>query len=165
MDTLMKRILLLSALVFTLSSGVAFAQADINDTTLNGAVTATQNFVVLTSATGVVANTVLYVDGEFMTVNSSYSSGTRIPVTRSNNPSSHLTSAQVYVVPPGARIGMRLVGSCVRGGSAQGEQYVLVFNMSNGDIGRCAGTLGSRTWRWTNAYDPGTPSASPPETP
>lgn len=161
----MKRILILFAITFGLMSGAAFAQADIPDTTLNGAVTATQTYVVLTSATGVTAGGVLYVDGEFMTVSSNYSSGTTVNVTRSNNPSSHLTSAQVYVVPVQARIGRRLVGSCVRGGSAPGEAYTLVFNMSNGDIGRCAGTLGSRTWRWTNAYDPGTPSASPAETP
>ena len=160
-----KRLILLIALILSLLSVPAFAQTGIDDTTLNGAVNASQTFVVLTAATGVAANGVLYVDGEFMTVNSSYVSGTTIPVTRAANPSSHLTSAQVYVVPVAARVGRRMVGSCVRGGTAQGEAYTLAFNMQNGDIGRCAGTLGSRTWRWTNAYDPGTPSASPPETP
>lgn len=160
-----KRLIALLALILALGAAPAFAQTGIDDTTLNGAITATQTSIVLTSATGVVANGVLYVDGEFMTVNSTYASGTTIPVTRAQNPSPHLTSAQVYVVPVGARIGRRLVGSCVRGGTAQGEAYTLVFNMSNGDIGRCAGSLGSRTWRWTNAYDPGTPSAAPPETP
>lgn len=160
-----KRLIALFALILALVSVPAYAQTDINDTTLNGAVTATQQFVILTSATGVAANGVLYVDGEFMTVNSNYSSGTTIPVTRGNNPSAHLTSAQVYVVPVGARVGRRLVGSCVRGGTAQGEQYTLVFNMNTGDIGACRGTSGSRTWRWVHPYDTGTPSGSPPETP
>ena len=160
-----KSLIAVFVLILSLLSVPAFAQTGIDDTTLNGAVTATQTFVVLTSATGVTANGVLYVDGEFMTVSSSYSTGTTVNVVRSNNPSSHLTSAQVYVVPVAARVGRRLVGSCVRGGTAQGEAYTLVFNMGTGDIGRCAGTLGSRTWRWANAYDPGTPSASPPETP
>ena len=162
----MKKLTLLLAILLALFVGApASAQTGINDTTLSGAITATQTSIVLGSATGVAANGVLYVDGEFMTVNSNYVSGTTIPVTRSNNPSPHLTSAQVYVVPTQARIGTRLVGSCVRGGTRPGEQYTLVFNMSNGDIGACRGSLGSRTWRWTNAYDPGTPSASPPETP
>lgn len=160
-----KPLIALIALVLALLSAPAFAQGDIDNTTLAAAVTANQTYVVLTSATGVVANGVIYVDGEFMTVSSQYSTGTTVNVTRANNPSSHLTSAQVYIVPVAARIGRRLVGSCVRGGTAQGEAYTLVFNMSTGDIGRCAGVLGSRTWRWTNAYDPGTPSASPPETP
>lgn len=161
----MKNLTILLAILLAFVAAPAAAQTNIDDTTLNGAITATQTNIVLTSATGVTANAVLYVDGEFMTVNSTYVSGTTIPVTRANNPSPHLTSAQVYVVPTQARVGRRLVGSCVRGGTAQGEQYTLVFNMSNGDIGGCRGTLGSRTWRWTNAYDPGTPSAAPPETP
>lgn len=155
----------LFALILVLLSVPASAQTGIDDTTLNGAVTATQQSIVLTSATGVAANGVLYVDGEFMTVASTYVSGTTIPVSRTNNPSPHLTGAQVYVVPVGARVGQRFVGSCVRGGTRPGEAYTLVFNMTNGDIGACRGVLGSRTWRWTNAYDPGTPSASPPETP
>lgn len=161
----MKKLTILIALLFGFAAAPAFAQTDINDTTLNGAVTATQTYVVLTSATGVTANGQLYVDGEFMTVGQRYTTGTTIPVTRANNPSAHLTSAQVYVVPTGARVGRRLVGSCVRGGTAEGEAYTLVFNFATADIGACRGTLGSRTWRWTNAYDPGTPSASPPETP
>ena len=161
----MKRLTLLIALILAFVAAPAAAQTDINDTTLNGAITATQTSIVLTSATGVTANGVLYVDGEYMTVNSNYASGTTIPVTRSNNPSAHLTSAQVYVVPVGARVGRRLVGSCVRGGSAPGEQYTLVFNMDNGDIGACRQvTATTNQWRWVNAYDPGTPSASPPET-
>lgn len=161
----MKKLTILLALLLAFLAAPAAAQTGIDDTTLNGAITATQTNIILTSATGVTANGQLYVDGEFITVGSNYSSGTTIPVLRTNNPSPHLTSAQVYVVPVGARVGRRLVGSCVRGGTAQGEQYTLVFNMSTGDIGRCAGVLGSRTWRWTNAYDPGTPSVSPPETP
>ena len=162
----MKKLTLLLAILLAFLAAPAAAQTNINDTTLNGAINATQTSIVLTSATGVAANGVLYVDGEFMTVNSTYASGTTIPVTRSNNPSAHLTSAQVYVVPVGARIGRRLVGSCVRGGTAQGEQYTLVFNMGNGDIGACrqSGSGTTNAWRWTNAYDTGTPSASPPET-
>ena len=155
----------LIALVVALMASTASAQSAINATTLNGAVTSTQQYVVLTSATGVTANGVLYVDGEFMTVASNYSSGTTVNVIRDGNPSAHLTSAQVYIVPVSQRVGRKLVGSCVRGGTAQGEAYTLVFNMSNGDIGRCAGASGSRTWRWTNAYDTGTPSAAPPVTP
>lgn len=162
----MKRLTILLAILLAFVAAPAVAQTDINDTTLNGAVNATQTFVVLTSATGVAANGLLYVDGEFMVVRSDYSSGTTVNVIRANNPSAHLTSAQVYVVPVGARVGRRLVGSCVRGGTAQGEQYTLVFNMSNGDIGACrqSGSGTTNAWRWTNAYDTGTPSASPPET-
>lgn len=156
---------ILFALIALFCGAPAFAQGDINDTTLAAAVTATAQSVVLTSATGVTANGVIYVDGEFMTVSSGYTSGTTVNVLRTNNPSAHLTAAQVYVVPIGARVGRRFVGSCIRGGTAPGEAYTLVFNMSTGDIGACRGGLGSRTWRWTNAYDPGTPSDAPPETP
>ena len=161
----MKKLTILLAILLAFLAAPAAAQTGINDTTLSAAITNSQTSIVVGSATGVAANGVLYVDGEFMTVNSNYSSGTTIPVTRANNPSAHLTSAQVYVVPTGARVGRKLVGSCVRGGTAQGEQYTLVFNFDTADIGRCAGAVGSRTWRWTNAYDTGTPSAAPPETP
>lgn len=161
----MKTLTILAAFLFALVAVPAFAQTDINDTTLNGAITATTQNIVVTSATGFAANAVIYVDGEFMTVRTSYVSGTTIPVIRTANPSAHLTSAQVYVVPTGARVGRRLVGSCVRGGSSPGEGYTLAFNMTTGDIGACRGTLTTNTtWRWTNAYDQGTPSASPPET-
>lgn len=160
----MKTLITLIALLVLLSVGTASAQTGITDTTLNGAITATQTSIVVTSATGFAANQTLYVDGEFMTVLSTYVSGTTVPVVRTNNPSSHLTLAVVYVVPTGARVGRKLVGSCVRGTSL-GTAFTLAFNMSNGDVGRCAGTLGSRTWRWTNPYDTGTPSALPPETP
>lgn len=163
MNTL-SRLIAPIALVLALAAPAA-AQTGIDDTTLAAAVNATQNFITVNSATGFAANQLIYVDAEFMVVGSSYSSGTTIPVIRTNNPSGHLSSAQVYVVPVGARVGARLVGSCVRGGTAQGEQYTLVFNINNADIGACRGTLGSRTWRWTNAYDPGTPSAAPAETP
>lgn len=160
----MKRLITLLALLIGLSVP-AYAQTGIDDTTLSAAITATAQTIVVGSATGFAANGVIYVDAEFMTIAPSYVSGTTIPVIRTNNPSPHLTSAQVYVVPIAARVGNRIVGSCVRGGTRPGEAYTLVFNMTNGDIGRCAGNLGSRTWRWTNAYDQGTPSAAPAETP
>ena len=162
----MKKSLIALFALALLWAAPANAQTSIDDTTLDGAVTASQNYIVLNSATGVAAGGVLYVDAEFMVVAQSYSSGTTVPVIRTSNPRPHLTSAQVYVVPVGARVGARIIGSCVRGGTAQGEQFTLVFNMNTGDIGACRnGSLGSRTWRWTNAYDTGTPSASPAETP
>ena len=161
----MKTLISLIAFALVLAVGSAQAQTAITAITITEPATATDRTIVVSSATGISANTVLYIDAEFMVVQSQYSSGTTLPVTRAANPSAHLDNAQGYIVPVGARVGRKMIGSCVRGGTAQGEAYTLAFNMQNADIGRCAGALGSRTWRWTNAYDTGTPSAAPPLTP
>ena len=164
----MKKTLTLIAVLFALSVAPAAAQTDITGFTITEPLTSTGTTIVVSSSTGMSAGTLLYIDAEFVTIAQTYSSGTTVPIIRNSysNARAHLDNAQGYIVPIGARVGSRLIGACVRGGTAEGEAYVLIFNMQTADIGRCAGgTLGSRTWRWTNAYDTGTPSSVPPETP
>ena len=103
--------LLIAALFVILSvvQGLAQnAQNILSNTTLNGAVTATQNFVVLTSATvltvstggSIVAGNWLYVDREAMRVVSI--SGTRVTVARGVGgtfAAAHATSAVIFTGP------------------------------------------------------------------
>ena len=130
-------------------SAVAF-----NNTTLNGAITATDSTLVLTSATAIAgssfgapaAGQCLYIAspnlGEFMTITAM--SSTTATVQRRNNPQAHPTLARIFTgncnlfktadPPP---------GSCTA--SASPLPWI---NVNNGNIARCMGTTG---WTMTNA--------------
>ena len=156
---------LLTAIV-VLSGALASAQTSITTTTLASAVNATQTTIQVASATGITANTtVLFLGGaEFVTVNAV--NGTNISVTRVQRGLTHNSSATVWVVPNAATVAVNPKGSCTRGTGL--AAYTLTFNMSTGDISACRlGVLvaSEYNWRTVNAYDPGTPSYAPPQTP
>ena len=88
------------------------AQATTTQTTLSAAVTKTQNFVVVASATGISAGYVLVSDGEAMQVAGSYSSGTTIPVVRLGSASEHASGAVVFAGPPNYFSSVNPVGPC-----------------------------------------------------
>ncbi len=166
----MKRlsILLLFALLCVLPS-MAGAQTSITTTTLSVAISAPNTgsqVITVASATGISVGTILYVDGSVYRVLAV--SGTSVTVINTYRPATHLTSATVYVVPLAAQVGLNPIGSCIRstaGVPPQYSPYTLMFNLITGDVARCAGTLGSRTWVLTNPYSVGSPSGAPPQTP
>lgn len=125
------------ASVFLLGALFSFAQTVTPNTTLCAAVTATATSVCLTSTTGVVNQTGLYIDNEYLLVLLSNSqvlaaSNAIVPVSRNNRfsgsgPTAHSNSAVVFVaLTPGSAIvpgsngfasgtTLRDVGPCVRG--------------------------------------------------
>lgn len=164
----MKRFLIFAALLiaFLIGSPVS-AQTSITTTTLSGAMTtlATRQTIVVSSATGMaVGSTVLYIDGSVYQINAI--SGTTITITNTFRPTTHLTSATVYVVPIAAQMSVNPVGSCIRGGGTfpAYSPYTLMFNLTTGDIAACAGLINARKWVITNPYAvqySTTPSQSP----
>lgn len=164
----MKRFLIFITLLLALASP-ALAQTSITTTTLAAAMTQPtvgRQVITVNSATGITANTTfLFIDGSFYQVNAV--SGTSITVTNTQRPSTHLTSATVYVVPTGAQISLDPVGSCIRGTAGSFPQYspfTLMFNTTTGNIAVCRGALGSRTWQVLSPYAVQL-SADPPQTP
>lgn len=85
---LFQRFVLVAALVAATVTSPSFtpalfAQATMTETTLAAAITsASAQVIVVTSGTGFAVGNVLVVDGEAMTVQSSYVSGVNVPVTR-----------------------------------------------------------------------------------
>lgn len=83
----------------------ALAQVTINSTTFSSNVAASDGVVNLTSTTCTSctfgSGTLIWADGETMTVSGSYVSGsTNIPVTRTNQRANHNTAAVVFLGPP-----------------------------------------------------------------
>lgn len=133
----------LSLLLFALaiSAYLADAQTATPSTTLCGAVTLTTTSVCLTSTTGVVNQTGLYVDNEYMTVTLSgqqvlAASNTYVPVTRGNRagagpPSLHNNAAVVWIaLTPGSSVVPGVNG--------------FVYSTQLGDVGPC--TRGQQTY-------------------
>lgn len=107
----------------------AFGQTATTQTTISTAMDRTQGYVNLVSATNVSANGFIFADGETMTINGNYVSGTYVPVTRGASGTravTHAVSVVAFVFSPGnpaaglpnqARTGLinyDLYGSCVR---------------------------------------------------
>lgn len=79
-----------------------FAQATITPTTTTAAITATQTFVPVTSASSIAKGYTLVIDDEAMVVLNSYVSGTTIPVARAQGSTAaraHPSAALVYMGP------------------------------------------------------------------
>lgn len=98
-----------------LTPATLHAQATTTQTTLSAAVTVADRVIVVASATGFAANRVVVVDGEAMTVASSYSSGTTIPVVRgafSTGVTPHASGAVVFAGPPNYFSKVDPVGPC-----------------------------------------------------
>jgi hypothetical protein len=148
------------ALTLTLIAfgSVAFAQTAVTQTTLSAAVVYNDRFVSVTSATGISAGGGIFVDSEFMQVNTVV--GTRLGVQRGMGGSAtaaHASGATVYAggpisnVPSGSAptgsgpfwLSDPPLGSC----TYVNEGYTLRINTKTGRIWTCqAGT-------WLNAVD------------
>jgi hypothetical protein len=152
--------LTLSLLALLLVAGLSAQTAPVS-TTLSAVIAdTTANVIALTSATNVLAQGFLYVDGEVMQVTGSYVSGTLIPVRRgasSTRATPHLNLATVYVTLPGiqSRLALRDYdpwGACgnIPGSTtlARSNELILpVINILTGDQFDCVtGASGAPQW-------------------
>ena len=145
----------LLAICFVIAPVPAFAQATTTATTLSVATNSTITSVTVASATNFVANGAIYTeDGEVMIVNSSYTSGTRIPVQRGASGTvamAHPASVRVWFFTPGQqmRAGLRsgsLPGSNPQGACTSTNEIVLpIFNTSTNTMFTCTGSKWVRT--------------------
>lgn len=160
--------LLIACALFLAVASSAIAQTATTATTLSTAITnasPTSIVINVSSATGMAANGILWIEGSVYRITSV--SGTAITVINTYAPATHLTSAVVYVVQAGQQFALDPTGSCIRGTAGQFpaySPYTLMFNTSNGHIAACRGALGSRTWFLTT-FNQFNPSANPPVTP
>lgn len=145
------------------------AQTAITTTTITEAVTSTAGGISLTvnSATGISAGISLLVDNELFRVQSSYSTGTVIPVQRGPRPTAHSDNSVVHIFPQGAVLTRLPQGDCTRG---SGEAaYALSVVAPLGVMARCGnGAYVANEHGWvvtdiSGAY--GVASATPPQTP
>jgi hypothetical protein len=155
--------------LFCLSIATVLAQTQTTNTTLCAATTATARSVCLSSTTGVVNQTGLYVDGEYMTVNLSSSqtlaaTNAYVPVQRAAKgrgaPSVHNNAAVVWVAltpasavvsgSNGFSFGTNLtdIGPCVR----TSEVYLPHIWPTLNVIRDCAIQPASTTGVWTDYY-------------
>jgi hypothetical protein len=140
------RILRLVALLLTLALPASLsAQTALNETTAAAAMTASQTTIQVASATGAVAGGGIYLDREYMTIASSYTSGTTIPVIRAGRASTHAAGVPVYIAPAAAFVNRDYDGSCV----AASEGYLPRVNVTNGNIWDC----NSAVEKWVNLRD------------
>ncbi len=123
----------------------AFAQTATTSTTLSAALThlptidnqQAETSVTLANATNVSANGFLYSDGEVMSVNSTYSSGTTVPVRRGVSGTravTHLSGATVYVFAPGQQARAGLINYDLYGGCTRSTLTLLPIVNSDGGI-------------------------------
>lgn len=125
------------------------AQATTTQTTLAATATATQNFIVVTSATGFAAGRVVVIDGEAMRVAGSYSSGTTIPVVRAGSPTPHASGAVVFAGPPNYFSSVEPVGPCTSTNEVALPRVVINTNSTPSSVSvfNCQGAS-STTERW-----------------
>lgn len=133
-------------LSFALSLFVALALAlpawgatVISRTTLSAAISSTStNTVVVASATGITANvTALFIDAEYMTVNSV--NGTTLSVTRQGRATTHASGALVWLGPPIAFKAAVPPGFPAGSCSRTTELYLPYVNVVDGTISDCLG--------------------------
>lgn len=142
-----------------LSTAALFGQTATTKTTTTVAIAdTTTNYVLLTSATNVVANGNLFLDGEVMQVTGGYASGLVVPVRRGavgTVAHTHLTSATVYVFAPGlqSRVGILsgpIPGTVPSGSCVRANQPLLpVVHAGLNQQFDCLGAVGSANWTAT----------------
>lgn len=138
---LLSSVALVGALILPVSG---YAQTALSETSLSAAVTSSQTFVTVASASGAVAGGGLYVGREYMSIADSYTTGTRIPVLRRGAAVSHAASEPVWIGPAAAFVNGDRDGSCV----AAAQPYLPLINVSNGKIWDCGGAK-----KWVNVRD------------
>jgi hypothetical protein len=132
---------------------VLHAQATTTQTTLAAAVTKSQNFVVLASATGIAKGYVIVADGEAMVVSGSYVSGTTVPVSRGLSGTAateHASGAVVLAGPPSYFSAVDPVGPCTSTNETALPRVVLGSNGSTPrsvSVYNCQGASAT-TQRW-----------------
>ena len=147
----MKKILF-SLLLLLVLVAVPLAQTNpAVSTTLAAAVDSSATTIRLASASGIVDNYGLYIDGELMTVNPSWTSGVQIPVTRGQMGTvgrGHISGSTVIIGPPGMFTNVDAgPGVC----PATPQQYLVSVNVISGNVWFCqGGNAGTRIWRATN---------------
>ena len=126
----------------TMGSPPAWAQAAMNQTTINLALDATSSTVSVASATSIVAGHELYVDREAMLVQSV--SGTTLTVTRGydgTNAAAHAQGTLLYSGTPSRFSRTRYAGSCTR----TSQIVVPIINTATGEFFDCTNSLWSVT--------------------
>lgn len=118
-----------------------------SSTTLSAAVTVNATVISIASASGIADNYGLYIDGEFMTVNPTWTSGTQIPVIRGQFGTvakAHRSGVTVIKGPPGMFTNVDAgPGQC----PAAPFQYLVSVNVISGNVWWCDGNL---HWTATN---------------
>lgn len=132
-----------------------FGQAVTTQTTTTVAIndTNTTSYVNLASATNVAAGGALFLDGEAMNINSSYSAGSLVvPVTRgafTTRAVLHASGVKVFVFSPGVQARRGLTDYDHRGACVRTDQTVLpVVNALNGKVFSCEGGTGTGNQVW-----------------
>ncbi len=159
--------LLISVVVALALVGAAEAQTYPRSTTLGAALTANARTVTLASGTGVEANGALWIDSEFIPVQSCANAAcTLVNVMRTQKPIAHGNAAVVTVVSAAARPNIMLttsaawrVGQCSTSTSSipatalAGFQYLPIYDIDQGYVYMCRrnGTGGTWVWNATNA--------------
>lgn len=140
-----------------LAASAAFGQVALTQTTLAAAVTQTANRMVVASATGISAGTVLYIQdyyaaaGELVTVQSV--TGTTLVVVRGNTGRvvAHTSGARVLIAPaPRAFYTNNPLGAC----TATAQPYTPYVNTVTGEQWICSSVTGS----WVPGWNGTTPS-------
>jgi hypothetical protein len=129
--------------VAILAATPAFAQTTVSSTALNGAVTSSQLFVIVDSATGIEENDILFVDHEAMRVTSI--SGTRINVRRGQDSTAaraHGDDAIVYHGPSEQFYRSEVVqgSSC----TSTDERFLPHIVLPTGNIYQCTNSVWNR---------------------
>lgn len=126
------------------------AQATTTQTTLSANVTTSDRQILVASATGFAAGRVVVVDGEAMTVSSSYSSGTTIPVNRgafSTGITAHASGAVVFAGPPNYFSQVEPVGPCTATEEVALPRVVIGSDSPAVSVFNCQGASAT-TQRW-----------------
>ncbi len=147
------QILFAALLLAVLLQVPCYAQLTTTQTTTSVAITdRTTAFVQLASATNVSAGGTMFLDGEAMTVNTSYVSGTLIPVTRGafvTRAVTHVSGVKVFVFAPGVQARAGLINYDPRGNCTRTDEIVLPrINALNGKVFSCEGGTGAGNQVW-----------------
>lgn len=153
----MKRLFIALSLAVLFAVSAA-AQTVLSTTTLGAAVTSTSaNTIRVASISGIVANSGLWVDQEFMTVTATPATGTlTVSVFRGaagTKAATHISGATVTLGPQNAFQSTDPPwGTCSRSALPNGTQYLPWINVQTGNVCTCDSLYTtSASWRCTNS--------------
>lgn len=165
----MKKILISLIALLILSAVPASAQTYPKSTTLSASITAQAKVITLGSGTGVEKNGALWIDVEFIPIQScANSTCTIVNVMRPNKPQAHGKGTVVTAVTAAARPNVMraalppLVGQCststsmVPATALANIQYLPLFDIDTGYVYDCRrngpGAAGAGTWVWNGTF-------------
>lgn len=148
-------------LTITLFALSAFGQTALTQTTLNGAIDATQNQIVLTSASGVSVGSGLYImdPGQYLgeLVRVTAVNSTRVTVLRGGNQKAHVTGSLVIIGPTMAAFqSYDPSGRC----TASATLYTPWINTTNGRQWLCSSVTGAWVPGFGNTAAPPAPTVA-----